>query len=89
MNSFTPCRGKTACRDDGEECLNCNRSFAEIEQTRALIDAITKFAMKQDYGNVAEFAAYLADKVEKKVGHRREASPAISMDAYNPDEDQY
>ena len=72
MNAFNPCKGKTACRDDGKQCLTCGRSFTEIEQTRNLIDALAEFAMAQDYDNVNEFAAYIADKVEKKVRHRRE-----------------
>lgn len=70
MSSFTPCKGKTACRDDGERCITCDRSFAEIEQTRALIDALAEFAMQQGYDNVDEFAAHVADKLVKKVRHR-------------------
>ena len=72
MNAFNPCKGKTACRDDGKHCLTCGRSFTEIEQTRNLIDALAEFALAQGYDNVNEFAAYIADKVEKKVRHRRE-----------------
>ena len=72
MNAFNPCKGKTACRDDGKQCLTCSRSFTEIEQTRNLIDALAEFAMAHGYDNVNEFAAYIADKVEKKVRHRRE-----------------
>ena len=72
MSTFNPCKGKTACRDDGEKCLTCGRSFAEIEQTRNLIDALAEFVCAQGYDNVNEFAAYVADKVEKKVKHRRD-----------------
>jgi hypothetical protein len=71
MSTFTPCRGKTACRDDGERCLVCNRSLVEIEQTRSLIDALADLAMRQDYDNVEEFAAYVAAKLVKKVKYRR------------------
>ncbi|MEW5770285.1 MAG: hypothetical protein AB1831_07955 [Pseudomonadota bacterium] len=71
MKTFTPCKGKTACRDDGERCLTCGRDFAEIEQTRALIDALADFALAQGYGNVEEFADYVTGKVVKKVKHRR------------------
>ncbi len=71
MSRFTPCRGKTACRDDGENCITCGRSFAEIEQTRALIDALAEQAVQQGYDNVEEFANYVAGKVVKKVKHRR------------------
>jgi hypothetical protein len=49
------------------------RSFAEIEQARQLIDALADFVCAQSYDNVNEFAAYVADKVEKKVKYRREA----------------
>ncbi len=73
MNRFTPCKGKTTCRDDGSRCLTCNRGFGEIEQTRAMIDALAEFVCAQGYDNVGEFAAYVADKLEKKVSHRREA----------------
>lgn len=71
MPTFTPCQGQTACRDDGERCITCGRSFPEIEQTRALIDALAAFAVQQEYENVEEFAAYVAGKVVKKVKHRR------------------
>lgn len=72
MSLFTPCKGKTACRDDGEKCLVCERSFAEITRTRELIDALADLACAQGYDNVDAFAAYVARKVEKKVRHRRE-----------------
>jgi hypothetical protein len=72
MKTFVPCRGKTACRDDGVSCLTCGRSLAEIEATRRLIDALAELALFHEYANVNEFAAYVAGKVEKKVGYRRE-----------------
>lgn len=72
MKRFQPCLGKTACRDDGQRCLTCGRDFGEIERTRALIDALAELALDQDYENVAEFTAYVAGKVAKKVKHRRE-----------------
>jgi hypothetical protein len=71
MPEFTPCKGKTACRDDGERCFTCGRSFAEIEQTRSLIDALADLAVNQGYDNVEEFAGYVASKLVKKVRHRR------------------
>ncbi len=70
MAAFQPCQGKTACRDDGARCITCGRSFAEIEQTRGLIDALAELAVNQGYDNVEEFAAYVAGKVVKKVKHR-------------------
>jgi hypothetical protein len=71
MTLFTPCKGKTACRDDGEKCLVCGRSFTEITRTRELIDALTDLACAQGYDNVDEFDAYIARKVAKKTQHRR------------------
>jgi len=71
LSSFNPCKGKTACRDDGNLCLTCGRSFTEIEQTRKLIDALAEFVLAQGYDNVNEFAAYVLDKLEKKVRHRQ------------------
>ncbi|MBT9568875.1 MAG: hypothetical protein IV085_11315 [Thiobacillus sp.] len=79
MKAFTPCKGKTACRDDGEQCLVCGRSFAEIARTRELIDALAELACAQGYDNVDEFTAYIARKLEKKVRHRREASPSLPV----------
>lgn len=72
MSLFTPCQGKIACRDDGEKCLVCGRSFAEISRIRELIDGLADLACEQGYDNVDAFAAYIARKVEKKVRHRRE-----------------
>ena len=71
MSAFKPCQGKTACRDDGEKCLTCGRGFAEIEQTRNLIDALADFVVGQGYENVEEFANYVAGKVVKNVSHRQ------------------
>lgn len=71
MSRFNPCKGKTACRDDGERCITCDRSFAEIEQTRALIDTLADFVLAQGYDNEQDFANYVADKLVKKVRHRR------------------
>jgi predicted Fe-S protein YdhL (DUF1289 family) len=79
VSTFTPCKGKTACRDDGEKCLTCGRSFAEIEQTRSMIDALAEFVIAQGYENTGEFTAYVADKVEKKVKYRRETPDAKQM----------
>lgn len=72
MSLFTPCQGRTACRDDGERCLVCGRSFTEIVRTRELIDALADFACAQGYDNVDAFAAYVARRLEKTLRHRRE-----------------
>ena len=71
MPAFTPCRGKTACRDDGERCVVCNRGLVEIGQTRDLIDALAELALRHNYDKVEEFAAYVAAKLVKKVAFRR------------------
>jgi len=77
VSTFTPCKGKTACRDDGASCLTCGRSFTEIEQTRALIDALAEFVCAQSYENVTEFTSYVAEKTIKKIKHRRKSSTAF------------
>jgi hypothetical protein len=77
VSTFNPCKGKTACRDDGEKCLTCGRSLVEIEQTRNLIDALAELVCVQGYDNVNEFAAYVADKLEKKVKYRRETNTQL------------
>ena len=66
MSTFNPCKGKTACRDDGKQCLTCGRSFTEIEQTRKLIDALAEFVLAQGYDNVNEFAAYVSTSWKKR-----------------------
>ena len=71
MSLFAPCKGKTACRNDGEQCLTCGRSFEEIARTRELIEALADFACTQGYDNADEFAAYVARKLEKKIRHRQ------------------
>lgn len=74
MRSFTPCQGKTACRDDGERCLICGRGLDEIERLRLLIDQLSSLAIDYDYENIDEFSAYVMRKLEKKISYRREAS---------------
>lgn len=71
MKPFTPCQGKTACRDDGLVCLTCGRSLAEIEQLRRLMDGLATMAIEHGYTNLDEFADYIARKVVKLVQHRR------------------
>jgi hypothetical protein len=71
VRCFSPCRGKTACRDDGARCLTCGRDFAEIQATRALIEALADFALRQGYADIEAFAAYVAAKAVKKVRRRR------------------
>ena len=72
MPSFEPCHGKQACRDDGERCLTCGRTLAEIARLREAIDALAGLALDYGYDNVADYAAYVARKLEKTVSYRRE-----------------
>lgn len=72
MREFTPCKGKDACRDDGERCLTCERKLTEVARTVFLMNELSDFVIEQEYSNVDEFAAYIARKLVKKVKHRRE-----------------
>lgn len=72
MKTFTPCQGKTACRDEGEGCLTCGRSFSEIQQTRALVESLAELALSHDYSNVEAFADYIAKRLVKKVRSHRQ-----------------
>ncbi len=74
MSRFVPCQGKTACRDDGEACLTCGRSLAEIQRLRAALEQLADLALEQDYQNVDEFSAYVMRKLEKIISHRRQAA---------------
>jgi predicted Fe-S protein YdhL (DUF1289 family) len=69
MAIFKPCQGKTACRDNGEVCLTCGRSLAEIVKLRSLMKEITALALEYEYENVDEFSQYIARKVQKMVNH--------------------
>ena len=72
MSRFTPCQGKTACRDDGSRCLTCGRDLSEIERLRLLMDQLATLAIDYDYENVEEYAAYVARKLEKMITYRRQ-----------------
>ncbi|OQX06262.1 MAG: hypothetical protein BWK73_31330 [Thiothrix lacustris] len=74
MRQFNPCKGKDACRDDGERCLTCGRKLTEVARTVFLMNELSDFVIEQDYDNVDEFAAYIARKLVKKVKHRRETT---------------
>lgn len=71
MKTFTPCKGKDFCRDDGVQCFTCGRSVAEIMDTRRLIEGLAQLALDHGYDNVDEFANYVARKTVKVVRHRR------------------
>jgi len=72
MKRFVPCQGKTACRDDGERCLSCGRSFVEIHALREALDQLASLALEYDYQNSQEFSAYVARKLDKMIVHRRQ-----------------
>jgi hypothetical protein len=72
MTQFTPCAGRTACRDDNTTCLTCGRSLASIETTRRLIDELAALAIAEGYENLEAFTDYVSGKVIKKVRHRRD-----------------
>jgi predicted Fe-S protein YdhL (DUF1289 family) len=79
MQSFKPCLGKTVCRDNGDVCLSCGRSLAEVARTRELIEQLSEFVLASDYDNVQDFADYLARKLVKKVEYRREAGVGLRV----------
>jgi hypothetical protein len=70
---FEPCRGKTRCRQDGDRCVTCGRTIAEIEYTRDLIDRLAQLVLEMDYDNPEDFAAFVAMRILKKVEHARTA----------------
>jgi predicted Fe-S protein YdhL (DUF1289 family) len=76
MTHFTPCQGKSACRDNGTICLTCGRGLAEIMQLRELLNEITDLAIQHEYENIDEFAHYIARKLTKMINHRREEQTA-------------
>lgn len=68
--NFTPCKSKSACRDDGSRCLACGRSLEEIVWLRDLIDQLARMAITYRYDNIDQFTAYIAQKLPKIVTHR-------------------
>ena len=71
MTEFRPCQGKTACRDDGEYCLTCGRSLAEIARLRELLGSLSDLAITYRYDNIDAFSDYIALKLRKAVEHKR------------------
>ena len=69
MASFKPCIGRNACRDDGQGCLTCGRSFEEINATKEVVDTVFNFVREMGYDNHDEFMAYLSRKISKKIAH--------------------
>jgi predicted Fe-S protein YdhL (DUF1289 family) len=68
---FTPCSGRDACTEGGTHCRGCNRTHAEIAQTRNLIHALADHAMAMNYQNADEFLDYVAQKARKKIAAGR------------------
>jgi predicted Fe-S protein YdhL (DUF1289 family) len=73
MATFTPCQGKTACRDNGEVCLTCGRKLTEIAKLRDLMQELSTLAVDYKYENLDDYAQYIARKVVKMVDHKRQA----------------
>ncbi len=72
MANFTPCQGKSACRDDGVLCLTCGRKLSEVQRLRDLMQELTALAIDYDYDNVDDFGQYIARKVAKMVDYARQ-----------------
>ncbi|MES9909063.1 MAG: hypothetical protein ABW161_19655 [Candidatus Thiodiazotropha sp.] len=72
MARFSPCQGKTACRDNGVHCLTCGRDLQEVDRLRRLMDQLATPAVEYDYDNVEEFTAYIAHKLDKTIAYRRQ-----------------
>jgi len=70
MHHFTPCLGRTACREDEVQCLTCKRSLQEIADTRAVVESVTTFLQQMNYDNPEQFLDYLVSKVGKKLKAR-------------------
>lgn len=66
---FNSCKGKTWCRENGTECLTCDRSLDEIYTTSRLIDGLANFIVSMGYENINDFMSYVTSKVSKKVAH--------------------
>ena len=81
MAVFKPCQGKTACRDDGVQCMTCGRSLEEIVQLRELMRQLAALAVEHDYQNVEEYTQYLSIKVAKMVDHMRANPDREPIDA--------
>lgn len=70
MALFTPCLGRTACREDELRCLACGRTLQEIAATHTLVESVTAFLQQMNYDNPQQFLDYLAGKVQKKLKAR-------------------
>jgi len=72
MGAFKPCQGKSACRDDDIRCLTCGRELDEIVWLRDLMGQLADLAIEYDYGNIDDYAGYVARKLEETITHRRQ-----------------
>lgn len=72
MGRFTPCQGKSACRDDGRRCLTCGRTLDEIFRLRELTDQLAALAVERNYRNINEYTTYISRKLEKMITHRQQ-----------------
>ncbi|QEP41720.1 hypothetical protein D5085_00300 [Ectothiorhodospiraceae bacterium BW-2] len=74
MGQFIPCQGKSACRDDGEHCLVCGRSFDEITRLRDALQTLADLALEYEYDNSSDYSDYIARKLDKMITYRRRES---------------
>lgn len=72
MARFTPCQGKSACRDNGEYCLTCNRSSLEIATLREALVRLSDLAVDHDYCNIEDYATYVGNKLTKMIRYRQQ-----------------
>ena len=77
---FTKCRGKLYCRDNGEQCLSCGRSFEEIAATRDLIEKMARTAQDLNHEDPEAFLFYVMEKSLKKVLADRGQDPNMAME---------
>ena len=68
---FSPCRGKTGCRETADGCTTCGRSRQEIDRLRELMGQLADFAVSCEYRNLDAFARYVASRISKMVEHRQ------------------
>ena len=80
MAQFVRCRGKAFCVETANGCRACGRSLHEIEATRSLVARATQLILELAYDNPGEFAAYLAEKIAKKVRHARDSKQQPTVD---------
>jgi hypothetical protein len=62
---FSPCNGD--CTEEGSHCEGCGRTREEVNETRALVEDIARFAAKMGYDNINDFTQFVAKKATGKA----------------------